>query len=105
MSRAAYWISVFATFAVLAETGMRKADVSQAGGGAFQRGRLSFGSLTWEIDGVHHTCLAIDQLRAARAGYACYLVYGAQERPVLWLAPHAPRLRCCGAVECMPQSR
>ena len=72
------WVSVFATFAVLAETGMRKADVSKATARtAFAKGRLTFGKLTWEIDGVQHAYLTRAQLLGARPGYACYLVYGA----------------------------
>jgi hypothetical protein len=72
------WIAALATFAVLAETGMRKADVSKPAANApFTLGRLTFAKVTWEIDGVQHAALTASQLHAARVGYACYLVYGA----------------------------
>lgn len=79
VDRSAYfWVAAFATLAVLAETGMRKADISKpAAGQATAKGRLSFASLTWEIDGVQFAFLTLAQLQAARVGYACYLVYGA----------------------------
>ena len=73
-----FWISVVATFAVLAETGMRKADVSKPLQSLPSvRGRLTFESLKWEVDGEQFACLTRAQLLAARPGYACYLVYGA----------------------------
>ena len=72
------WISVVATFAVLAETGMRKADVSKPlASTPFTRGRLTFASLKWVIDGRELAFLTIAQLQGARVGYACYLVFGA----------------------------
>jgi hypothetical protein len=79
VDRTAYfWVSAFATFAVLAETGMRKADVSKpTAGQESAKGRLTFASLTWEVDGVPYAHLTRAQLAAARVGYACYLVYGA----------------------------
>jgi len=73
-----FWLAAFATFAVLAVTGMRKGDVSKPlRSSPFLMGRLTFASLRWEIDGVQHASLTSEQLRAARPGYACYLVYGA----------------------------
>ena len=72
-----FWVAALATFAVLAETGMRKADVSRPLASTPRaRGRLTFESLRWEIDGIKFAFLTVAQLLAARPGYACFLVYG-----------------------------
>ena len=78
-----FWVAALATFAVLAETGMRKADVSKPlASSPKARGRLTFASLRWEIDGVKYASLSAAQLLAARPGYACYLVYGVLKNDV-----------------------
>ena len=73
-----FWTSAFATLETLSETGMRKADVSKANAATpHRKGRLTFESLSYEIDGLGLPALTLAQLLAARVGYACYLVYGA----------------------------
>lgn len=71
------WVSVHATFAVLAETGMRKGDVSRATAKTpFTRGRLTFGKLVWLIAGVKTAAPTVDQLRGLKPGDGCWLTFG-----------------------------
>ena len=75
-----YWIAVRATFEVLAETGMRKADVSRATKATpFRKGRLTYASLTWSLGGKRTATPTLAELRAIdeRSGDGCWLVYGA----------------------------
>ena len=71
------WIAARATFATLAETGMRKGDVSKATKStAFKRGRLTFGRLTWEINGTRMAAPTLDDFKGMTHG-GCWLTYGA----------------------------
>ena len=72
-----FWVAVGATFSVLAETGMRKGDVSRAASTTpFQKGRLTFGSLKWSFGGVVTAAPTVQQLASLREGDGCWLVYG-----------------------------
>ena len=75
-----FWISVRATFSVLAETGMRKGDVSKATKSTpHKKGRLTFAKLKWRIGGVEMAA----PTRAVFGGISdggsdgCWLTYGA----------------------------
>ena len=71
------WTAVDATVSVLAETGMRKADVSKATAQTkLVHGRLTFRRLTWLINGVQTAEPTVAQLAAMTSG-GCWLVYGA----------------------------
>jgi hypothetical protein len=71
------WISVKATFSVLAETGMRKADVSKpTKASPRQKGKLTFASLRWCINGERLAAPSAVSLRAIAHGDGCWLVFG-----------------------------
>ena len=81
-----FWVAVAATLETLAETGMRKADVSKASEAtAFRRGRMTFKSLRWRIAGVETASPTVAQLTSLWSGAGsaehardgCWLVYGA----------------------------
>ena len=77
---APFWVAVRATFMVLAETGMRKADVSKASQSTpFKRGRLTFASVVWRIGGERVPSPSAAQLAALgqHPGDGCWLVFGA----------------------------
>ena len=71
------WTATKATFATLAETGMRKGDVSKPKESSkFEKGRLTFASLKWSVGGVRTAAPTEDQLHALRDGDGCWLVFG-----------------------------
>ena len=75
-----FWVAVRATFMVLAETGMRKADVSKATRSTpFKKGRLTFASVVWRIGGERVPSPSAAQLATLgqHAGDGCWLVFGA----------------------------
>jgi hypothetical protein len=73
-----FWVSVMATFSMQAETGARKAEVSKATATtAFGKGRLSFASITWFINGIRTATPTIEQLLAITEGSGCWIVFGA----------------------------
>ena len=75
-----FWVAARATLETLAETGMRKADVSKPTAGTpFKRGRLTFASLRWQLGGVRTATPTRAQLEAAGShpGDGCWLVFGA----------------------------
>ena len=78
----AFWQGVLATIVVLAETGMRKSDVSKPTEATpFARGRLTFDSLRWKIGAVlvvTMTLACLDML-GGDATDGCWLVYGAMK--------------------------
>ena len=103
------WVSVDATFETLAETGMRKADVSKPlASTAHRKGRLTFKSVTYEIDGTPYAFLTVAQMLAQRVGYAMFLVYGSLKndpfgefygsKPAKMLWRPAPQRSACRAV-------
>ena len=66
-----------ATFSVLAETGMRKGDVSTPAAAALRKGRLTFASVRWLINGERVAAPSLEQLLsigASRSG--CWIVFG-----------------------------
>ena len=72
-----FWVAVDTTFAVLAETGMRKGDVSRATAATkFKKGRLTFAKLKWNINGTHTAAPTPRQLHGFEHG-GCWLVFGA----------------------------
>ena len=96
-----FWTAARATFSVLAETGMRKAEVSkETQKMPSAKGRLKFSSVRWEINGVKTAAPTKAQLDAMTEG-GCWLVFGVMKndpfneffgaRPA-WL-PFAPRGR------------
>ena len=71
-------VAARATFETLAETGMRKGDVSKAQKSTpHKKGRLTFASLTWLLGGARTPAPADAQLAAIAEGDGCWLVYGA----------------------------
>jgi hypothetical protein len=71
-------VALRATFETLAETGMRKGDVSKARKSTpFRKGRLTFASITWRLAGVETASPTRAQLNAIAEGDGCWLVYGA----------------------------
>ena len=73
-----FCVSVMATFSMQAETGARKAEVSKATATtAFGKGRLSFASITWFINGIRTATPTIEQLLAITEGSGCWIVFGA----------------------------
>jgi hypothetical protein len=71
------WVSAKATFSVLAETGMRKADVSKpTKASPQQKGKLTFASLRWRIGDVRLAAPSAASLRAIAHGDGCWLVFG-----------------------------
>ena len=71
------WTAVNATFATLAETGMRKGDVSRPKqGGKFEKGRLTFASLKWCVGGVRTAAATEEQLYSLKDGDGCWIVFG-----------------------------
>ena len=61
------WIAVRACFAVLAQTGMRKAEVALPHGEAFGRRHLSRAAVAWRMAGVFVVSPSAEQLVAPRA--------------------------------------
>lgn len=73
-----HMVALRATFETLAETGMRKGDVSKAKKSTpFKKGRLTYASLTWLLAGVRVAAPTAAQLDAIAEGDGCWLVYGA----------------------------
>ena len=73
-----FWVSVMATFSMQAETGARKAEVSKATATtASGKGRLTFASITWFINGIRTAAPTIEQLLAITWGSGCWIVFGA----------------------------
>jgi len=72
-----FWIAVCATISVLAETGMRKGDVSKAlASTKFTKGRLTFAKLVWSLHGLVTTALTLADLHGITEGDGCWLEYG-----------------------------
>ena len=66
-----------ATVETLAETGMRKGDVSKAQKTtAFKKGRLTFASLKWRLNGVIIALPTLAEILPITEGDGCWLVYG-----------------------------
>lgn len=77
-----FWLGVCATISTLAETGMRKADVSKATATTpFKRGRLTLASVRWQIGGMRTAAPTREQLDALGGDDedGCWLVYGAMK--------------------------
>ena len=60
--------SLRAMFATLAQTGMRKAEVTVSKDGLFNAGHLSMASIRWVIGGLHYACPTAEQLGRLRNG-------------------------------------
>jgi len=71
------WIALRATFEVLAETGMRKGDVSKAyKSTAFRKGRITFAKIRWLINGTRVAAPTIAQLMSMTSG-GVWIIFGA----------------------------
>ena len=72
-----FWKSVRACFATLAEEGSRKDEVAKAKASTpFRKGRFTFASLRWKIDGREVASPSRAQLRSLRAGDGVWLIHG-----------------------------
>ena len=70
-------IAFRATVETLAETGMRKGDVSKAHKTtAFKKGRLTFASLKWRVGGNITALPALAEILSITEGDGCWLVFG-----------------------------
>jgi hypothetical protein len=66
-----------ATVETLAETGMRKGDVSKAHKAtAFKKGRLTFASLKWRVGGIVTALPTLTEILSITEGDGCWLVFG-----------------------------
>jgi hypothetical protein len=66
-----------ATVETLAETGMRKGDVSKAHKAtAFKKGRLTFASLKWRVGGIITALPTLTEILSITEGDGCWLVFG-----------------------------
>ena len=77
-----FWVGVSATISVLAETGMRKADVSKATKATpFKRGRLTLASVRWRVSGDTTAAPTVAQMARLGddEGDGCWLVFGAMK--------------------------
>ena len=71
-----FWVATLAWVSVLAEEGSRKEAIAKESSSTpFERGRLTFASLTWLVDGVKYASLAGLVLIHGR-GDGVYLSYG-----------------------------
>lgn len=72
-----YWRSVNACFATLAEEGSRKDEVAKDKESTpFRKGRFTFDSLRWKIDGREVVNPSVAQLRSLRPGDGVWLRHG-----------------------------
>ena len=72
-----YWRAVRACFATLAEEGSRKDEVAkETAATPFRKGRFTFDSLRWKIDGQEVICPTRAQLRSLRVGDGVWLRHG-----------------------------
>ena len=60
--------SLRALFATLAQTGMRKAEVTVSKDGLFNASHISMASIRWVIGGIHYACPTAEQLGQLRNG-------------------------------------
>ena len=71
-----FWVAVFATFAVLAETGMRKGDVSKPlKSTPHRKGRLTFDKVVWLINKIKVVAPTMLQFLGMRGG-GCWIRFG-----------------------------